>query len=134
MQQMAKAQFIMGMVLTGQISPQAAVKRALQAAAIDDIDELMQPPPPPPPPNPVQLQMMALDAHEKEAKTLKLQAGAQLDTARAAEIANRNTGAQADLEAADKASQVQQRNLENFARVAEAMGPGGFDSNPEPIE
>lgn len=65
MQEMARAQILMEMAQNGLVNPAAAAARILEAASIDDIEELL-----PPPPDPMQqeMQMRAAQMAEQAAQ------------------------------------------------------------------
>jgi chaperonin GroES len=83
MQQMARAQFLLGTVeMLGAVGgdPREALRRMYEAADVDDIDKLL---PPPPPPNPMQGVAMQLDMADKQATIEGKQAKAARDMAEA---------------------------------------------------
>lgn len=103
-QMLARAQFVLSLINTGQVNPKAAVREALEAASVENVDELMTMPQQGP--DPVQLQMVALQAALTEAQTQLASANAQLSVAKAAQIANQSTGAEADAQIAKTHSEV----------------------------
>jgi hypothetical protein len=125
-QLMARAQFNLSLVPTGMVNPKVAVRRALEAAGEDGIDELMTLEPPKP--DPVQMQMLALEAQLKDSQAKQHAANATLATAKASEIVNEQTGAQADLNAVSKAAVAQKQMVEAYAIAANALGPAKIEA------
>ncbi len=118
-QQLAKAQFTLSLIATGQVNPKVAVERALQAAGEEGIEELMAMPQPAP--DPVQLQMVALEAEDKEASALQKRSAAELNTAKAAQIAHESTGAQADAKLAETHASATLKHAQAMATAASAV-------------
>lgn len=63
-QKLIKSQELMGLIQTGQVNPQVAVKQALEYGGHSDIQALMQMPPPQPPME-IQLETMKIEAAQK---------------------------------------------------------------------
>lgn len=83
MQQMARAQFLLGTVeMLSSVGgdPREALRRMYEAADVDDIDKLL---PPPPPPNPMQGMAMQLQVADMQATIEGKQAKAARDKAEA---------------------------------------------------
>jgi chaperonin GroES len=127
-QKLGKAQFVLSLLETQQVNPKEAVRSALEAANVENIDDLMTMPQQGP--DPVQLQMLALEAALQEALTGKAQAEAQLSIAKAAQIANESTGAQADAALAE----TQSKATLNHAKAMEIAGNAVGDPEAEAAE
>jgi chaperonin GroES len=93
LQTMAKAQFVLALMPSGQVNPKLAVKYALDAAGVENADELLAMPAQQP--DPLMLHQLAQQAELNDAKAQKTRADANLSLSRAAEIAHNNTGAEA---------------------------------------
>lgn len=86
MQQMARAQFLMGTVpMLAQVGgdPKEALRRMYEAADVDDIDKLL----PEAKPNPMQEMAMQLEAGEKQATIAEKETRAALNAAKTQEVA-----------------------------------------------
>lgn len=127
-QQLAKSQFALAFIGKGVYADdKAVVRQALIDAGIEQADTWI--PDRPAQPDPVQLQMIALEAEGKEADAIKKRAEAQRAAAQAAEIANRNTGAQADADTMSKVARAQ-RDLAEAGRIAGEMLSGPMETMP----
>lgn len=125
MQSLAKDQFALSFLGKGIYADDRAVVRAtLQDAGIEQAEDWI--PEQPPQPDPVTLAGLQAKIGEMQARIAKLQADAQLSTARAAEIAHKNTGAQADANLAEQAARTQEK-LANAAATAAGLVPGLID-------
>jgi chaperonin GroES len=80
MQMSAKAQILLEMAKEGMVNPQEASKRALEAASIEDTEELL------PKPDPMQQQMMQLELALKDAEGKLKNAQAMLAEAQAQQL------------------------------------------------
>ena len=117
MQAMAKAQFILGLVPTGEVNPKVAVARALEAGAVEDIDDLMTLPPPPGPP-PGLLEKLAAELEKLSAQSAKDRAQAQLTLAQAAETAGIASSGLHEAEASAAQARAQAARMDAFANLA----------------
>lgn len=130
-QQLARDQFTLQFLGKGiYADDRAVVRQVLTDIGVDQAEEWI--PENPAPPNPVQLQMMALEAGLKEAQTQLAAARAQLATAQAAEIANEATGAQADVNLAHKSADTLLKNVKAADMAAKVGAPDPIDGGPMP--
>lgn len=98
------------------------VRKMLQDVGIEEAEQWIPDQAPAPPPiNPLQLQIMALESALKEALTAKANAGAQLDLAKAAEIAHESTGPQADAKLAKTHAEAIHLNVSSAAKAADLV-------------
>jgi chaperonin GroES len=113
-QQMGKAQLLMEMSEKGQVNPQQATQRILEAANIEKPEELQ------PQPDPMQQQMFQAELQEKQAHAAQMQADAQ---AKGAEVQKAAQGGdqmelaklQAEIELIR--AQIQQITMDQGAKV-----------------
>jgi chaperonin GroES len=122
MQEVARAQFVLGLVTTGQVNPKVAVRMALESGGFDNIEELMTLPPQAPPPGMMETMMAELKL--KMAQAGKLESATHLDAAKTAEIAEKVNagGAQADVD--KTVAETKETMVSAFTAAAQAQfGP-----------
>jgi hypothetical protein len=125
-QQIAKAQFILGLLPTGQVNPQVAVQRALEAGQVDGIEELMSMPP-----NPmaevaqqIQMAMAQLDLQDRQATIAGKAANAELTQAKTAQVVDQTAGQSARATLAKTLSDIETAEVEQrkgLAQTAQIM-------------
>lgn len=76
-QKIARSQMTLSLAGTGQVNPQVATRRALEAIGEDDIDELMTMPKAEPPPGVLEEMAMKLAKAQAEVELLKAKAGTE---------------------------------------------------------
>lgn len=125
-QQIAKAQFILGLLPTGQVNPQVAVQRALEAGQVDGIEELMTMPP-----NPmaevaqqIQMAMAQLDLEDRQATIAGKAANAELTQAKTAQVVDQTAGQSARATLAKTLSDIETAEVnqrKGLAQTAQIM-------------
>jgi hypothetical protein len=140
MQKMSKAQFLLELANTGMVDKAAAITRVLEAANIDDIEELM------PQPNPMDEQMaqmnmvsmqigLRLQAAEVEAKLADATASMAKATKDVASAESEEAGRQIDLYTKELMNirnliDVNQRTVEGMAGPSGNGVPAGGNGQP----
>ena len=132
MQRMAKAQFVMEQIKEGNpyINGKLATKRALEAARIERVEELIQDPPPPPPDPAVEKTKADMEAKREtaqinnDARTTDLaikQESANIDLTVKSETARMTLeGKERDLAAKERELAIREREMQGQAALNEA--------------